>query len=302
MIKVKVIADSVNEFNGKRLTTFEIEYPRIILSEFNTHRMLSKNSSSSRAIPENAMLDHLSANYFSPSVWAENRAGMTAGVQLSNEDSEKATQVWKNALDEVIVAVKMLYELKVHKQWANRLLEPFQIMKTVVSGTDWKNMFYLRNHPDAQPEFKALVEVMMFEMAKSIPIQLDVGDWHVPYYNDGVARKGIDNIEEAIKISVSCCAQTSYRKSDDSLEKAEMLFERLNVGSDEDPCHASPLEHQGTPITMTTHFLLNGGVTVQNTSHWQEGVTSFHKELGWMSGNLAGWVQYRQLINNHTKW
>lgn len=298
MIKVKVIADSVNEFNGKRLTTFEIEYPRIILSEFNTHRMLSKNSSSSRAIPENAMLDHLSANYFSPSAWAENRAGMTAGVRLSNEDSEKATQVWKNALDEVIVAVKMLYELKVHKQWANRLLEPFQIMKTVVSGTEWENMFYLRNHPDAQPEFQLLAEKMEEAYDISTPVTLREGDWHLPYYGSGywINGESKDLLEDAIKISVSCCAQTSYRKQDDTLEKANVVFDRLNIGSSTDPAHASPLEHCGTPITM------NKADYFVDPEDWQEGVTALHRQLGWMSGNLAGWVQYRQLINNHTKW
>ena len=49
-ISANVICDSINE-QGVRLTTFEIEYPRFILAELNTHRQLSRNSSSSRAIP-----------------------------------------------------------------------------------------------------------------------------------------------------------------------------------------------------------------------------------------------------------
>ena len=41
----KIIADSVNEC-GDRLTTFVLTYHRFIHSEFMTHRMFSKNSSS----------------------------------------------------------------------------------------------------------------------------------------------------------------------------------------------------------------------------------------------------------------
>ena len=54
LISAKVIADSVCP-KGVRMTTMEIEYPRFILAELNTHRMLSKNSASSRAIPVKSM-------------------------------------------------------------------------------------------------------------------------------------------------------------------------------------------------------------------------------------------------------
>ena len=58
---VEVIADSVPA--GKlfqstpRLTTLAITLPRIVLAELNTHRMFSRNSASSRAIPIQRMID-----------------------------------------------------------------------------------------------------------------------------------------------------------------------------------------------------------------------------------------------------
>ena len=42
----KILADSLNPC-GVRLTTFEITFPRIVLAEFNTHRVFSRNSASS---------------------------------------------------------------------------------------------------------------------------------------------------------------------------------------------------------------------------------------------------------------
>ena len=49
-ISAKVIADSVSP-KGIRLVTIECQFPRFILAQVNTHRVFSRNSASSRAIP-----------------------------------------------------------------------------------------------------------------------------------------------------------------------------------------------------------------------------------------------------------
>ena len=49
-IKAVIAADSIN-VKGKRITTFIVTMPRIVLAELNTHRVFSRNSASSRAIP-----------------------------------------------------------------------------------------------------------------------------------------------------------------------------------------------------------------------------------------------------------
>jgi thymidylate synthase ThyX len=51
MIKAKVITDSISKHTGQRITTFELDYNRYIHGELMTHRVFSRNSSSSRAIP-----------------------------------------------------------------------------------------------------------------------------------------------------------------------------------------------------------------------------------------------------------
>ena len=49
-IKVEIVADSINQ-QGDRLTSLVLTYPRIIHAEMMTHRMFSRNASSSRAVP-----------------------------------------------------------------------------------------------------------------------------------------------------------------------------------------------------------------------------------------------------------
>jgi hypothetical protein len=70
----KILADSFSQA-GDRLTTFEITFPRIVLAEFNTHRVISRNSASSRAIPVTTMLRMLDADPSSRAHW-KNQKGM----------------------------------------------------------------------------------------------------------------------------------------------------------------------------------------------------------------------------------
>tara|TARA_R110000744_G_C19371770_1_gene563193 strand:- start:52463 stop:54367 length:1905 start_codon:yes stop_codon:yes gene_type:complete len=141
---------------------------------------------------------------------------------------------------------------------------------------------------DAQPEIKRLAEVMLEAKEQSEPVTLSPGDWHVPYFGgEGVGYwlKGCGiPLEDALAISASCCAQVSYRLLDNTLEKARMIYQRL-VGSE--PVHASPFEHAATPMSLDVSFDVKG-------------VTALHKTLGWMSGNFSQWIQYRQLLDNHT--
>ena len=64
-IEAKIVADSIYK-QGQRLTTFTVVFPRFILAELNTHRMLSRNSASSRARPFQAMLNDVRKDPFVP--------------------------------------------------------------------------------------------------------------------------------------------------------------------------------------------------------------------------------------------
>ncbi len=162
MIKAEIIKDSLAP-SGKRITTFVLTYPRFIHSEFMTHRMISKNASSSRAIPTEKMIQAIMDNPAMPIAFSKNQKGMQASDILSPQDQEKAEWLWLQARDETLNYVKALTDLGAHKQHVNRLLEPFQHITVIATATEWDNFFALRCHPDAPPEFQELANQMYIE-------------------------------------------------------------------------------------------------------------------------------------------
>lgn len=304
-ITAKVICDSVNE-QGVRLTTFEIEYPRIVMSEFNTHRSVSKNSSSSRAIPVSKMLEHTQTVNLKPVYFGSKKAGMQAGKELGGDDLINAMVFWEAALSDAVTWATELDELGVAKEVANRLVEPFQLVKVVCTSTDWDNFFNLRLHPDADPNICMLAYKMYKAMEESKPITLSVGEWHLPYVNLGWCGKGelcyaddgFDSItlEQAIKLSAASCASVSYRTEGMTLEKADKIFDMLIKA---EVVHSSPFEHLATPIQESNY---DYGVNELHPETWEDGITHMNKQGELCSGNLRGWIQYRHLLPNNTCW
>lgn len=296
-ITAKVIAHSKSVVNGKDIITMELEYPRFIHSEFMTHRMFSRNAASSRAIPVSKMIELVEDDPAMPVHWGRNQPGMQAKEELDSQQKNYAIHEWQQASHDAVGWAEVLNLRGVHKQIVNRILEPFQTMKTVVTATEWENFYWLRNHEDAQPEIKRLAEVMLEAVSKSKAITLLPGEWHVPYYEGGFWMQGMgDSVEDALAISASCCAQVSYRLLDDSIEKAHMVYKRLVESS---PVHASPFEHQATPM----QYSKTDGFCSDDTQEglWQDGVTHMDKEYNFWSGNFQGWAQYRQMIPNNVK-
>ena len=146
MIEAKIIADSIHEQTETRLTTFEVAFPRWILSEFNTHRQLSRNSASSRAIPIQANIDNILNNTAIPVSWGKNQAGMVADVDVDENASRLAEAIWIEARNNAIKSAQQLSELGIHKQIANRLIENFTYQKVIVTATEFDNFFWLRKH------------------------------------------------------------------------------------------------------------------------------------------------------------
>ena len=295
-ITANIIQDSICK--GKRITTFELDYPRFIHSELMTHRQFSRNAASSRAIPIEKMHEHIVQNMAQPIHWGINQAGMQAKEELQGFELRGAKSIWNAACTEILCWSKSLAGARLHKQIANRVTEPFQMMKTVVTATEWDNWYWLRDHADAQPEIAELASLMHKCQEANIPQEIHAGQWHVPYVTrtfigDDI-KYFVDNecvsVEDAKMVSASCCAQVSYRKSDDSLEKARMIFDRL-INSV--PCHASPVEHQASPM-----------ITVSDTwgsMPWEDGITHMDRKGKFWSGNFKSWIQFRQLIPNNSK-
>lgn len=285
-ISTKIIADSVNGKTLKRITTFELEYPRFIHSQLMTHRQFSRNSASSRAIPVERNLKMLEENPATPLFWGANKPGMQADeetnalVQTSHGNLPRM-EAWLLAAESARTAAKEFAEAGYHKQIVNRLTEPFQHMKTVLTATEFGNFFYLRCDHASQPEMQVLARKMKWEMESHQPTVLGKGEWHLPYFREGCWSPLMDtSLADALAISVSCCAQVSYRRLDDDLEKAHRIVDKLMKTPEQ--WHASPFEHQAR--CMGAHQTATDGFTAVDD-----------RGLCW-SGNFQGWVQYRQLI------
>lgn len=270
-ITAKLIADSVDRETGIRLPTFQLRYPRFIHSEFMTHRVLSRNASSSRAIPVERLIQDILDDTAMPIRWGRNQPGMQAGEDwdagirgegvspfctFDNEfDEISKEEAWFHARDKMIQHARAYSNAEYHKQIVNRLLEPFAHINVVVSGTDWMNFFNLRAHKDAQPEFQVLAIRMAEALKESTPERLDPGQFHLPYITDAERLSGAPDDQLAMWSSARC-ARVSYLTHDGKPptdRDDETLFDQL-AGSD--PQHASPLEHPAK-ATGTTEMFYN---------------------------------------------
>ena len=307
-ITVRVICDSIN--NGNRVTTFEIEAPRIILAEINTHNAISKNCSSTRAITLQKAISQVEENGFEPLYVGKRKTGMSATEEV--EDEHDVLVTWEKAKQSAINHVKVLDDLELHKQISGRLLEPFQMIKQVITATDWHNFFNLRIHPTTQPEFLMLAYKIYQAMQESTPCYLYAGQWHLPYVgtsvdlitneidyfieDDGV--KTIIPLEQAKRISASCCAQVSFRNTDMSLEKADKIY---NMLVQSDVLHASCFEHLATPIAdaISNEEVRDLNIPTYPRT-WEKGITHVTRNGKLCSANFKGWIQYRHLLDDNT--
>jgi thymidylate synthase ThyX len=294
MIEAAIICDSVSE-QGKRLTTFQLRYPRFIHAEFMTHRVISRNASSSRAVPTAKLIEEVRSDALraAPIFWGKNQKGMQAAEELSDEPTytiinqrneqiidlfklspkELAQDSWRRAAQWAAEFAEQMELVGAHKQIVNRILEPFTHINVVATATEWDNFFGLRLDAGAQPEMKALAVAMWEARQKSIPLQLRSGEWHLPFIDHIFSTQNADHKPALLlKISVARCARVSYTSFEtgkqSTLEEDLALYDRLLTSQ---PLHASPAEHQATPDTYTPCY----------PQQW---------------GNFVGWRQYRKML------
>lgn len=180
LYRVNVVADSAAEWGG-RLTTFRVQFPRVLLAELNTHRVLTRSVESSRAVPVGRRLAAVRDNPYLPQQWLASAKGMQAGPPLEVYERGEAWAAWLLARDAAARQAERLSQLGVAKEEANRLLEPFALVKAVVTGTQWHNFFALRTHADAYPPFRLLARAMYLAYCRSVPTPLGRGEWHLPF-------------------------------------------------------------------------------------------------------------------------
>jgi thymidylate synthase ThyX len=247
----------------------EVCFPRIVLSQFLTHRMLSRSTESSRARPVASKIAEVEENPFLP-VFAKNQKGMRAGDELPTRAQADVRKIWLSAAEAMAGYAKDLAYYGVSKQWANRLLEPFAYVKAVVTATDWENFFRLRCADDAQPELQELAVKMRAVRAGSEPVGVSPGGmpfWHRPYSREYLPRGGTDlswfgaDPDWKNRVCAGRCARVSYTAHDGTTDADAdgRLGDSLIANG-----HASPLEHVATPAPDGRYY-----------------------------GNLRGWVSYR---------
>lgn len=272
----RVLCDSVSPAGG-RLTTLELTFPRFLLPEFNTHRMLSRNAASSRAIPIKKRIEAVRNDPFIPEYWGANQKGMQADQEITAEDKDFAERFWRNCADAACCNAEWLESAHVHKQLANRLLEPFSWVTVIASATEWANFFWLRCHKDAQPEFRKIACLARDVYYESQPKELDYGEWHLPLIEQedrlavcNLCVNGYEHkiVETLCKVSVGRCARVSYLTHDgkrDVEEDIKLCNRLIHSG------HWSPFEHVATPIDTHSRLIIDA-----------------------RTGNFRGWKQFRK--------
>jgi thymidylate synthase ThyX len=311
MITAKILLDSVNPM-GNRITTWILTYPRFIHAEFMTHRVFSRNASSSRAIPVKKMLEDVKNNPAMPVFWGKNQSGMQAKEELDNTEKyaevrkdlkygegllittkkQEAKREWLLARDEMVARVEKLNEIGLHKQIANRLLEPWMNITVIATATDHENFLSLRAHEDTQPEFQDLAYKMLDLYQSKEPNKLKEGEWHIPFGDkldedrllvladkardlrafvqaddDKIVQMHADELRK--KISTARCARVSYLNfegKDDYTKDIELHDILKNSG------HWSPFEHCAMALNKPEQ-----------------------------SGNFVGWKQYRKMFNGENR-
>lgn len=241
--------------HGATITTMQLRYWRAIHAEFMTHRVFSRNASSSRAIPVKKMLAQVWNDPAGPVHWGTNQPGMQARAELTGWRLGVAKGLWKWAGRAAVAFAWTAMKLGGHKQWVNRLLESWQYISVVVTATDWDNFFALRDHPDAQPEIRELAQAMWKAMLEAPVQQLKPGEWHIPYDIDWGGDNG--TLMSCLEHSVACCARTSYNNHDGTNTTPTKDKELHNDLKDAEPPHMSPFEHQAMAMFAGRHANFN---------------------------------------------
>ncbi len=322
--RAEVVADSTSNAEI-RLISVEVTMARFVLAELNTHRVFSRNSASSRAIPTEKQLKRILSKPYTPREWGQNAAGMSSREILSDNEAETADRLWLAARDCMVVyanrlnggleSIKdpelqdilrdkeldkdygsdILTDSKVHKQFVNRLLEPFMYHTVLITATEWNNFFALRINEAAQPEIRRAAELIQKAIDESKPEKLDDKELHMPYIDDEL-RHGFEP-EVLKKVATARAARLSYlnqARHKESLTKGksvrEIIQEDVNLHDHlVSSGHMSPLEHVATPFTCMNWKNIADVKMVLRPDHYLHESLEFH-------GNFRGWHPYRKEI------
>lgn len=241
-------------------------------AEFMTHRV-SRNASSARAIPRKKMDAWIKKDPVLPLHWGSNKPGMQSGAEIE----DKAGAI-KEVMEFYEISRRFANRLHdhygLHKEICNRFDETFAWINVVStwSREAFINCIALRCTPFAEPRIQRLAINMLREYKASVPQQLAVGEWHLPFTKDkwNYELYGAPSIEKMttrgvlspytlnglLVWSVARSAWVSYQTVEEKEATWELAVKR------HDDCvnlkHCTPLEHQKRANYGTGR---NGGTT-----------------------------------------
>lgn len=302
----KIIADSISP-EGVRLTTVQAVIHRFILAEVDTHRVFSRNSASSRAIPVVKQLAKFCDDTALPVSWPAEQKGMSGGAELEGKALADAKALFERMRGGTVGEIQRYLddhpdpETRLHKSLLNRLMEWGQWHTVVITSTAWDNFYGLRLSPAAQPEFRVVAAEIAKAREASTPTPINNGFWHLPYIEDVDVRAAEKYLHETrgvvsrgqvtlllIKMSAARVARTSYETMDGKRDPGEdvALYEKLTSAH---PMHSSPLEHVATPNADNLHSV----AVMSALPHIETGGFSGMRLTLPLYGNFLGWHQHR---------
>lgn len=232
MIEARVVADTT--FYGRRLITLSCDYPRFIHPQVMTYGMIRKSTSSSRAIPVKRQLELAAEHAYIPDAFSKNQPGMAATEDLDEVAYAHARALVESHLNFTRSIVEKLAALGVHKQHANRYLEPYLMTRCMMTGAYEAFAHLIKQRKDAnqhgevQPEMYALANAMD-EAIKASTSQ--IRNFHIPYFEGDQPT-----LQDAL-YGIARAARDSYMREDVSPEFLSRLQALWNEG------HLGPFEH-----------------------------------------------------------
>lgn len=314
-IKAEIICHSKRRNTGEEIITYKLTYPRCIHSELMTYRMMSVNSASSRAIPVDKLIEVIEDTPFYPCYFQMQHKGMQGNVYADYSVEQKAFTAWNESLHNSIKVAKKLSK-NVTKQLVNRILEPYQYHCCLMTGTresfehlfnqrcpeypggrkSWKELCDLDsnytmetplierlkvNKGQAEIHFMDLAEKMYDALNESIPDELPIGSYHIPFYKDIISSEEVLSIDNIIAMSVALTARVSYTSISDgnklTLERATNIFNHCLENG-----HWSVFGHIGQCMTDEEYENSIRQVSGQNynTKGWYKNFKGFKQLRG----------------------
>ncbi len=329
MISAKIIADSKNKF-GNRITTMVVVMPRYILAEFNTHRMLSRNSASSRAIPFEKNLEMLKKNPFIPIAWMKDHKGMQGTEFFTKQEAEDLHLVDDHLedLDDVIQQAVRNSKKGVTKQLVNRKLEYYMYHTVVVTATDWENFFALRcpryvfkvtnSENDGDRLFRSTKDVL-----KILPALESYTTLNWLSHNEGQADIHMMAVAEAMWDAYNESIPKQLKGGEwhipfgDNIDRTNDMFNNITKELDDSVAikiatarcarvSYTVVGEENKPDNYEADIKLHDRLAA--SGHWSpfehcakamdiEPIGLCEQHLIW-SGNFKGFVQYRKTFNN----